>query len=116
MPYIYQADLYCDCCGKDIKQKLKSEGHEPEDPNDERSYDSDDYPKYAPLEETDNPYHCGSHDDCLNAITLNNGSKIGCLIENSLTSDGVEYLKEIIENDPDSEVVQLWKEFYSDYL
>lgn len=61
--YIYQATLWCEDCGNAIREKLTSEGKAPEDPEDEGSYDSDDFPK-GPTEEgeTDSPSHCdGCH-------------------------------------------------------
>lgn len=41
--YIYKADLYCESCGEQIRERLQSTA--PDDPNDEHTYDSDDYPK-----------------------------------------------------------------------
>lgn len=39
--YIYNADIYCEECGEAIRTRLTCPG----DPDDERSYDSDKYPK-----------------------------------------------------------------------
>ena len=52
--YIYAADIYCKDCGEDLKSKLT----QPENPDDENTYDSDDYPK-GPCEvsESDYPQH-----------------------------------------------------------
>ena len=114
MPFIYQADLYCDDCGRDIRKRLKAEGHAPEDPSDERSYDSDEYPKHVPDGgESDSPNHCGSGDDCLNAIELSDGSKIGALITEELTSDGEEYVRQAIAEGGLC-AVEVWAEEWSD--
>lgn len=107
--YIYQAEIYCEDCGKSIRDELIKQGKAPENPD----YDSDQFPKgpYDPGE-SDCPAHCGSHGDCINAITLSDGTKIGAWLENELTRDGVEYVKEYIRDDPDSEVVKLWASWY----
>ena len=34
MAYIYQADLWCDPCGREIQKQLDAEGKRPEDPDD----------------------------------------------------------------------------------
>lgn len=54
LEYIYQADTYCDDCGKDIRKELDQLGKAPNDPDDESSYDSDEYPK--------GPYSSGEAD------------------------------------------------------
>lgn len=121
MCYIYAADIYCDDCGEDIKRRLAEQFYntpgsvtlpdgsemvdfesvedlaEYLDSMDERDYDSDDYPKGGlDDEETDSPQHCGSHADCINAIELPDGTRIGALISDNLTSYGVEYVKEAV--------------------
>ena len=56
--YIYQAELWCNDCGKAICRKLKRDRKAPEDPDDETSFDSDDYPKRTDdNEESDGPQH-----------------------------------------------------------
>ncbi len=62
--YIYQAALYCDSCGSEIKQRLKDESKRPKDWRDEDSYDSDEYPKgvvidQAGFTETEHCEGCG---------------------------------------------------------
>lgn len=114
MAYIYCADLYCDSCGKDIMARLDKEGKTPENPDDERSFDSDDYPKYVgDPGESDSPSHCGSHADCLEAEVLPSGDKIGCLLSTELTQDGVEYVREAIKDG--GEVAEFWANAFSDY-
>ena len=120
--YIYQAELFCEECGLDIKALLNEQGKYPQNPDDETTFDSDFYPK-GPYDdgggESDCVEHCGSGDGCINAIEWDDGSKSGCMLENPLTRDGVEHLKEAIrernEGEP-NEVVDLWESFYKEYL
>jgi hypothetical protein len=106
MPAIYQADTWCDDCADAIKATIQ----EPEDPNDESSYDSDEYPKYMGDDESsDSPCHCASGEDCLNAITLPSGRKVGMIL-GELTEDGEAYVREAIEDG--GEVAELWKEHF----
>jgi hypothetical protein len=116
MAYIYNADIYCTECGEEIRYQISKEGNAPEDPDDEYSYDSDEFPKWCgDNEESDCPKHCASGKNCINAITLPSGVKIGSIV-GELTRCGVDYVKEAIENDPDSEVVALWQNVFRDYL
>ena len=57
--YVYQAALLCEGCGEAERESLDAGGDGPEDPDDESTYDSDDYPK-GPTEEgeSDTPSHC----------------------------------------------------------
>lgn len=94
MPYIYQADLWCDDCGADLCRELPTpEGY---DPQNESSWDSDDYPKYADPEATDTPQHCA------------NGIECGDIIGDELTDEGHEYVREAWRENPDSPVVAEW--------
>ena len=98
MCVIYQADVYCDDCGRDIVRRLKGEGKNPADFDDENLYDSDEYPKDGDDdEESDSPQHCGNGADCVNAIVLSDGSKVGCLIGTNLTSEGMDYVREAVQ-------------------
>ena len=45
MSYIYLADVWCDDCGRAICKRLKREGNAPANPDDEWTFDSDEYPK-----------------------------------------------------------------------
>ena len=115
MPYIYAADLWCDSCGRSIRKELRREGHAPADPHDETSYDSDEFPKYASDSgESDCPQHCGAGDNCLEAIELPSGRKIGALLSTDLTGDGVRYTQEAIAKG--GEVAELWAEEFAAYL
>lgn len=77
--YIYQADLLCEDCGDKCREYLKAAQQAPEDPDDEWSYDSDDYPK-GPVEEgeSDTPSYC---------------SHCGEFLESTLTSEGRDYVR-----------------------
>jgi hypothetical protein len=59
--YMYQAALWCEPCGLAIMARLNEAGKMPEAPADERTYDSDDYPKGPYPDgggESDSPEHC----------------------------------------------------------
>jgi len=110
--YIYQADLICEDCGKQISKELTKALKAPEDPEDECSYDSDDFPK-GPYPngggEADIPNHCGMHRNCVN-VTEFDLIKAGCFLENPLTEDGYKYVEKISSI---GELGKLWKEFYN---
>lgn len=115
--YIYAGDIYCEDCGDDIRQQLISEGRAPYYPDDELSYDSDEFPKGPYPDgggEADSPQHCGARDDCLNAVELDGCYKIGVLLENELTVDGRQYVREAICKGRKGEVAELWADFYRD--
>ena len=110
MPYIYQADIWCDSCGRNIKRELDQRGVAPENPNDEYSYDSDEYPK-GPLEAgaADYPQHCGSGKECLEGIRLPSGRRIGKIL-GGLTRDGIRYAQEEIKRG--GEVARFWQKHF----
>ena len=117
MPYIYQSEIWCDECGLEICEHLKKEGLAPANPEDESSYDSDEYPKYASdSDESDSPQHYAAGELCENAIELPSGRKVGLLF-GELTRDGVQYVKQAIleaSNGVGSkEVTELWREYYT---
>lgn len=95
--YIFQADLYCASCVDEIKSTLKT-------PADGVAYDTDDYPAGPYADgggESDSPAHCGG---------------CGVFLENQLTGDGEEYVKDsVADNSGVSEVLTEWREYY-DYL
>ena len=117
MSYIYQAELYCDVCGRDICEQIQREreeaGLEPFDDSDQSSYDSDEFPKgpYPDDEESDIPQHCGSLSDCLDPTEID-GQKYGHFFGNDLTAEGVRYLQESLNDDPGNPVVQFWVDYY----
>lgn len=117
MAYIYQADVYCDDCGRAVCTLLQVAGKAPATPDDERTFDSDQYPKRAgDDEEADTPRHCAVGEQCLNAVTLSSGEKVGYLF-GELTDAGVEYVKEAVARalagDGDAEVPELWQKHYT---
>lgn len=112
--YIYAADIYCEDCGRAIRKDIRRAGNAPAHPSDESSYDSDEYPKGPYSDgggEADSPQHCGSGAECINALELEDGTKVGCFLENPLTSDGYEYVREQHRESP-SEVTELWVDHY----
>ncbi len=114
---IYAADMWCADCAEDIKQRIRNEGFAPEDEDDQYSYDSDEFPKDCDVScESDGPQHCAAGDDCINAIEFDD-FKIGCWLENSLTTDGEDYVIEAVREgrEDDNDVTELWAEYY-DYL
>jgi hypothetical protein len=113
MAAIYQADVWCDDCADAIRADLRSKGCAPEDPTDECSFDSDDYPKHASDDDAaDSPQHCAAGEECFNAIELPSGRKIGQLL-GGLTPDGVDYVrKTAVESD--SEVSRLWVQHFTE--
>jgi hypothetical protein len=116
--YIYDADVYCEECAEKIRRRIRWEGHAPACEHDQTSYDSGEFPKGPFTDgggESDCPQHCGNHEHCLNAITLSDGTKVGAFLENPLTTDGVRYVAEAIEESP-SEVTELWADFYREEL
>lgn len=132
--YVYQADTYCDSCGEAIRVALTADGNAPEDPSDEYSFDSDDFPKSAPDNaEVDYPDHCASQGDCLEGIDLGEyglepgadliGAEtrtIGALLSDNLTDAGVEYLRGMLGDAPRTEYQRAlhayWRETFADYL
>lgn len=92
--YIFQAALYCEDCGKAICARTPKPPHL--DPDDESSWDSDDYPKGPYSDgggEADTPQHCDACHEFL---------------ENPLTPDGYAWLAEQDSSPP----VRRWRKFY----
>lgn len=111
MAYIYAADIWCDDCGEAIKSRIIAEGNAPADPDDEYSYDSGEFPKYVDgSSEADSPQHCAAGEDCINAYEFPGGFKIGVWLENDLTTDGEDYVKEAVREG--GEVAELWREWH----
>lgn len=115
--YIYAADIYCWDCGEAICDELDKKGQAPPDHYIESMYDSGDYPK-GPYPDgggaADSPQHCGAGAECLNAIEFPDGPKVGAWLENELTVEGVEYVREAICEG--GEVAEMWADFYCDYV
>ena len=120
--YIYAADTWCEDCANAIKEQLDKEGKTPEDPNNEHTFDSDEYPK-GPFdssnETTDSPDHCAAGAECLNAI-VDGDQKYGCWLEQPLTNEGVEYtlgmIRDTIVRSIDApEFMKYWVDELRDY-
>lgn len=84
--FIYRAALLCHRCGNAVRERLTSEGKAPEQPDNESTYDSDNFPKVAGVEgdgqsEADSPQHC---DQC------------HAFLHNRLTSDGDAFVDEAV--------------------
>jgi hypothetical protein len=108
--YVYRADTYCDSCGARLRAGLIVSGLAPADPDDEWTYDSDDFPKGPVAEEpTDSPDHCASGDECLEAVHLGRygllplaplfgaeEARIGALLSDGLTDAGLAWLAETL--------------------
>jgi len=101
--YVYKAELYCLACGHEIVTNLMAENNCPANTLDESSYDSDDFPK-GPYPNgggsSDTPQHC---------------AKCGVFLENPLTTEGVDYVREVVNSTPRS-IVAKWKTFYRDQI
>jgi len=93
--YIFQAACYCEDCAK----KIKEENLEHQDSEDSENYPQGPY--WESRSEADTPQHC-------------DGCKI--FLENRLTSDGFDYVCEIIikslHDKKISKVVKEWIEYY----
>ena len=99
--YIYNADIYCCSCAEKHINSL-------DEAKKENDGDSDSYPQGPYSDgggEADSPQHCG---DCM------------VFLENSLTYDGVEYLKEMLaeksSNGIQDELHKTWEKYYSNDL
>lgn len=103
--FIYRADICCAPCGEAIRAGLTLSGRAPEDPTDESSYDSDDFPKGPFADgggEADAPQHCAC---------------CGVFLENPLTRAGVAYVRELLsEGSGNLAVLETWRDFYRDEM
>ena len=111
--YVYNKDVYCEACGECIRDLIADEGKAPPDSADETSYDSDEFPKGPYPDgggESDCPQHCGCGPSCLNKLWLGAGHYVGCHLENPLTSEGEEYVREAILRG--GKVANLWSDYY----
>ena len=92
--YIYNAAIFCEECGGEIKTELQNDGVTCNGDSD--AFPQGPYPNGGG--ESDTPSHC---DTC------------GVFLENALTSDGYDYVKEAITaNDGDKNVLKEWSEYY----
>ena len=105
--YVYQADLWCEDCAIDVMTDIRRDHpeKEPEDPDDDVMFDSDDWPKGPYADgggESDYPSHC---------------AECGCFLENPLTDDGYAYVRQAVADAirngrTDSVAVTEWAPFY----
>lgn len=129
--YIYQADTYCDECGLVIIQDLLEQGWtEPT-----VTPDSEDWPVHAPDDqESDSPNHCANQGLCKDGIALYEwgldndaplfGAEtrvVGAILSDNLTTDGVDYLEEMLSHKPlptpyQEALHNLWRETFAAYL
>ena len=104
--YIYQAALYCEDCGRKICEELKAAGKAPAEPDDDRTFDSDSYPKSA--------CDSGGESDSVEVC-----DKCGELLGNDLTTHGTEALQEMaLENlsrKAEHVNVEFWTAVLDDY-
>lgn len=108
--FIYCADLYCEDCGRKIRDELIAAGKAPQNPADETSYDSDDFPKGPYPDgggEADYFAHCGNP-ECSEFLA------------NPLTSDGMknvaESFREYVRDDGgNADVLDKWAEELGGY-
>lgn len=106
--YIFQADLWCDDCAEKIKDEFRPEDR----PDDDDLPDSDSWPcEVTGSLESDSPDHCAAGAECINAEELESGDRIGALLTDELTDEGVAYVREKLTNEP-SEVVKFWGESF----
>jgi len=108
MAVAYERDIWCDDCAELIKRQLDKDcGIEEDD------IGGDDSGEYLCLSycdddmESDCPEHCAAGEDCVNYEVLSDGRKIGYFFRNSLTPDGIEYVRK-----SKGVVAKLWKEYY----
>ena len=130
MAAIWQADVWCDDCADSIRNRLWAESddgptysnradwEESVGYDDERSYDSGEYPKRCDDdEESDCPDHCAAGADCVNAEVIDDDFKVGYFFGNSLTDEGEVYVKEAViadveSGDFDSVACLIWMPYY----
>lgn len=99
--YIYQSEVYCEDCGHDIIFEIDSK---------ERGFISDDsneFPQFDEVGESDSPQHCAGGESCVNG---HDGR--GMFFENALTAEGRQYVIETFHRDPTNPVVQEWVNYY----
>jgi RadC-like JAB domain len=113
--YAYQADLYCEDCGRAIQSQLRQEGIR--DTGDTNDFPQGPYPDGGG--EADSPWHCASDAECINAMEFSD-VKLGVWLGNPLTREGVEQLREMLDAPGPSayqrELHAFWRRVYSDYL
>jgi len=106
--FIFQAEIYCVDCGQAIRDRITKAGKAPATPDDERSYDSDQFPKGPFTDgggESDTPANCAACHKFLH---------------NPLTDAGVKYVLEYLKEYTDDkrgagDALDEWAEELRDY-
>lgn len=105
---IYKADCFCDACGQKIARELRDSGLAPKEPENLSSYDSDSYPKWVEDNWShDCPYHCAAGKDCVEAIHVPKIGKVGCILTERLSKDGIVYVEEALREG--GLIAELWR-------
>ena len=106
MVWRYRDEMLCKECGEMIRATLDYPLDAPE------RRDDDIYPQgpyYTGI--ADGPDHCAIGEDCQNFIELPDGTKIGGWLENELTEEGIEYMRDVVAQG--GEIAHLWANFYA---
>jgi len=104
--YVYQAALLCNDCGCAKRNMIAAEYPElvPQNPAEESSYDSDEFPK--------GPYDSDSND----SDSIQHCDHCGVFLENPLTNEGYASLYEMVRKALNegkcSDVLREWIDFY----
>ena len=91
--YVFQAELLCADCAEEILGHLRASAVR--DEGDSGTFPQGPYPDGGG--EADYPQHCG---------------RCGVFLENPLTPDGIEYVREALSKPGNPDVLQEWAEFY----
>lgn len=109
--YIYQADRFCEKCGRALLHKLTQQGVEP-------CEDSDYWPQPYLLEQDyghDHIDHCAAGAECLDYLPLSQ-MRLGAILTQNLSQEGVEWLISSIQQDPGVELILIYKRLFKDDL
>ena len=108
--YIYQSELWCEDCASEIQRMIDMS----EEEGSQLVHDSDDCPDGPYPDgggEADCPQHCAAGEECDNALELSDGRKVGAWLENPLTEEGRDYVRDKLTHNP-TEVSRFWGEMY----
>lgn len=134
MVYIYKAEIYCNACGKQLREETPLPDNA--DPHDETTYDSDDYPKRVWVSDPqgdDNPVHCASGSSCIECVDLGqwglsdgawlHGAEeraVGKLLSIKLSPYGVENVRQMLSEkfltDYQRALHRFWKHSFAEQL
>ena len=103
--YVYDADIYCERCAKNIMRRIQR--------GVDRSADPHAWPEpVVNSTEADTPQHCGSGSKCLDAHRWSDGTEGGKFLENELTADGANYVR-ARHAERATEITAFWMDFYN---